>query len=62
MGFVYSDLLTQQARSKRSEDARLIITNPRNESDQKSYDTGQHMGSMLVRVSAFGLLSTCITS
>jgi hypothetical protein len=56
MGFVYSDLLTEQTRSKASEDAYMIITNPMNENDQSSFQTGQHIwGSMLVRrLSAFG--------
>ncbi|KAL3772707.1 hypothetical protein ACHAW5_002682 [Stephanodiscus triporus] len=48
MGFVYSDLLTQEIRGKQGEDSTLIITNPRNESDQKSFNTGQHVMSMLV--------------
>ena len=57
MGFVYSDLLTQQMRSA-SWDNILIITNPRNESDQQSFQTGQHVGSLLVRcLSAFGFAS-----
>jgi hypothetical protein len=64
MGFVYSDLLTQQTRQMRGIDDTLIITNPRNESDQQSYNTGQHVGSLLVRCpSPFGFaLYTFITS
>jgi len=51
MGFVYSDFLTQQVRRKGKQDRWLVVTNPRNESDQKSYFTGQHIGmSMLVRI------------
>jgi hypothetical protein len=67
MGYVYSDFLTQQARTKGKEDRWLVITNPRNESDQKSYFTGQHIGmSMLVRIvniflPGFRLSCTCIS-
>jgi hypothetical protein len=51
MGFVYSDFLTNQIRSKGKEDRWLDFTNPRNESDKKSFHTGQHIGmSMLVRI------------
>jgi hypothetical protein len=50
MGFVYSEDLTKQIRSKGKEDRYLDFTNPRNESDKKSFFTGQHIGmSMLVR-------------
>jgi hypothetical protein len=52
MGFVYSDLLTQEIRNKAGfgQDSTLIVTNPRNESDQKSFNTGQHVMSVLVRI------------
>ena len=54
MGFVYSELLTNQMRGMGAWDKELIITNPRNESDQQIYNTGQHVGSLLVRcLSAF---------
>jgi len=49
MGFVYSELLTNQMREMGAWDKELIITNPRNESDQQIYNCGQHVGSLLVR-------------
>ncbi|KAL3775429.1 hypothetical protein ACHAW5_007153 [Stephanodiscus triporus] len=43
MGFVYSDLLTNEIRNKGKQDNALTVTNPRNESDTKTFNTGQHV-------------------
>ena len=50
MGFVYSDLLTQKMRGVGGMENELVVANPRNSSETKTFRTGQHVyGSMLVR-------------
>lgn len=46
MGFVYSEVLTKEMRQSQG-DGELTVTNPRNASDTKTYQTGQHINSML---------------
>ena len=51
MGFVYSDILTQEMHKKASEDRyRTDLVKGMKESNKKSFNVGQHLwGTLLVR-------------